>query len=124
MISFKYIWIIYPALLTIFIITSYILARTDRLRSAAVRNSFVIIGAILGFSMFVLPFFKQTTFHNIYANYVIGIPITLFGLIFRIYPMLYLKRHKTTTALGNIKKVVDTGPYRVMRHPNILLELY
>ena len=64
MISFKYVWIIYPALLTIFIITSYILARTDKLRSASVRNSFVVIGAILGFSMFVLPFFKQATFHK------------------------------------------------------------
>ena len=117
MINFQYIWIIYPAILTIFIIISYILARIGKLKNVAFQKLFVTIGALLGFFMFVLPFFIQPTFFNIFINYVIGIPITLFGLIFRIYPMLYLRRYKTTTTIGKVKKVVNTGPYRIMRHP-------
>ncbi|MBE3092135.1 MAG: isoprenylcysteine carboxylmethyltransferase family protein [Candidatus Hydromicrobium sp.] len=117
MINFQYIWIIYPRLLTIFIIISYILIRIGQLKNAIAQKLFVTIGALLGFFMFALPFFKQPTFSNIFISYIIGIPITLFGLIFRIYPMLYLKIHKTTTNLGEVKKVVDTGPYRIMRHP-------
>lgn len=117
MINFKYIWIIYPAILIIFITFSYILAKTGKLKNVVVHKSFETIGALLGFFMFALPFFLQPTFFNIFINYVIGIPIVAFGLIFRIYPMIYLRRLKTTTALGEVKKVVDTAPYGVMRHP-------
>src|SRR4030066_2280727 len=100
MINFQYIWIIYPRLLTIFIIISYILIRIGKLNNAIAQKLFVIIGTLLGFFMFALPFFKQPTFSNIYISYIIGIPIALFGLIFGIYPMLYLKINKKTTTLG------------------------
>jgi protein-S-isoprenylcysteine O-methyltransferase len=31
--------------------------------------------------------------------------------------MVYLRRYRTTTTLGKVEKVVTTGPYRLMRHP-------
>jgi len=117
MIDFQYIWIIFPAIMTFFIIFSYILIRSNKLTNPFVQNLFVAAGALIGLFMFTLPFFLQPKFFNIFINYVIGIPVAAFGIIFRVYPMLYLRRYKTTTAMGAVKKVVDTGPYRIMRHP-------
>lgn len=117
MINFKYIWIIYPVLLAMLIILSFILAKTEKFKKKTVQKVFISSGALLAFFMFVLPFFKQPYFFNFYINYIIGIPITIFGLIFRVYPMLYLKKLKTTTAVGKVNKLIVTGPYRIMRHP-------
>ena len=80
MIDFQYIWIIFPVFMALFIVISFVLTRMNKLKNAFAQNSFVAIGALLGFIMLALPFFKQPAFFNIYINYVIGIPITLFGL--------------------------------------------
>jgi protein-S-isoprenylcysteine O-methyltransferase Ste14 len=94
-----------------------VLTRTGRLSNRPLQNLLVAIGALIGIFMFALPFFKQPNFFYIFINYLIGIPVFLSGLAFRIYPMLYLRRHSTTTTLGKVEKVVTTGPYRLMRHP-------
>lgn len=103
--------------MTSFIICSYILARTGKLKNTVYQNLYVAVGALLGFFMFILPFFEQPTFFDPYINYAIGIPLAILGFIFRIYPALYMRRYQTTTAMGEVRKVVDTGPYRIMRHP-------
>ncbi len=41
----------------------------------------------------------------------------MFGLIARIYPMIYLRRKGTTTALSKVTEIIDTGPYGIIRHP-------
>jgi len=41
----------------------------------------------------------------------------VFGLIARIYPMIYLRRKGTTTALSKVTEIIDTGPYGIIRHP-------
>ncbi|MDI6905725.1 MAG: isoprenylcysteine carboxylmethyltransferase family protein [Candidatus Bathyarchaeia archaeon] len=77
----------------------------------------MVAGASLGFFAFALPLFEQPSFHNIVLNYVIGVPLAVFGLIGRVYPMIYLRKRGTTTTLNEVARIVDTGPYGIVRHP-------
>jgi len=117
MINFPLIWIIFPIVLTIIIVISWLLTKRDKLENKVLRSGFVIIGAIIGFLAFILPFFEQPKFQDIILNYVIGILLTVFGLIARVYPMIYLRRKGTTTALSKVTEIIDTGPYGIIRHP-------
>ena len=117
MIRYPMVWIIFPIALVTLIVASWLLAKSGRLENKLLRNGFVTAGAIIGIFAFALPFFEQPNFHNIVLNYVIGIPLAVFGLIARVYPMIYLRKKGTTTALGKVVKIVDTGPYGIVRHP-------
>ena len=117
MIYFPMIWIVFPIVLVSLILASWFLAKSDKLENKLLRNGFLVAGAIIGFFAFVLVFFEQRNFQDMVLNYVIGIPFFVFGMIARMYPMIYLRKRGTTTTLDEVVKIVDTGPYKIIRHP-------
>ncbi|MBM5805544.1 MAG: isoprenylcysteine carboxylmethyltransferase family protein [Candidatus Verstraetearchaeota archaeon] len=117
MIKYPMVWIIFPIALVILIVASWLLAKSDRLENKLLRSGFTAVGAIIGFFAFALPFFEQPSFHNTVLNYVIGVPLAVFGLIGRVYPMIYLRKRGTSTTLNEVTRIVDTGPYGIVRHP-------
>ena len=117
MIVFPAIWWLFPAASLLLIALSLTLTRTGRLASSTLRKGFVALGASLGFLALALPFFEQPVFHMPIINYGLGIPMAVIGLIGRIYPMVYLQRQGTTTAMESVAKLVDSGPYAEVRHP-------
>ena len=117
MIQFPIVWIIFPIVLVILIVASWLLAKSGRLENKLLRNGFVTAGAVIGIVAFALPFFEQSSFHSLVLNHVIGIPLAIFGLIARVYPAIYLRKRGTTSALDKVVRIVDTGPYGLVRHP-------
>ena len=99
MIRFPMVWIIFPIALVILIVAFWLLAKSGRLKNKLLHNGFIAAGAIISPFILALPFFEQPSFHNIVLNYVIGIPLAVFGLTARVYPMMYLRKKGTTTAL-------------------------
>ncbi len=96
---------------------SWTLTRSGRLENEQIRTGLVVSGAFLGLLGFALPFFAQCRFRYPAINYGIGVPLAAVGLVGRVYPMIHLRRQGTTTALGEVEKLVDTGPYSWVRHP-------
>ena len=117
MITYPMIWILFPLALSIFIVASWLLTRSGSLENKLFRNICVGVGAFIGFFGFLLPFFEQPRFDSIVLQYLIGIPLTVFGLLRRVWPMIYLRTRGTTTALNKVARLVDTGPYAIVRHP-------
>jgi protein-S-isoprenylcysteine O-methyltransferase Ste14 len=117
MIVFPAIWWLFPVVSLGLILFSLYLTKPDRLESRWLRNTIVASGAFLGFLALALPIFQQPHFHSPIVSYAIGLPLTSVGLIGRIYPMIYLRRKGTTTAMDEVGKLVDTGPYAWVRHP-------
>ena len=118
MIAFPTIWWLFPVASFILILFSLYLTKSGRLESTSLRNGFVVSGAFLGFLALALPFFQQPHFQNPIVNYIIGLPLTAVGLIGRVYPMIYLRRQGTTTAMDEVGKLVDKGLYGWVRHHN------
>ena len=117
MISFPVIWWLFPVLGLTYILLSFILTRSGKLENTAVRNSLIITGALFGFLTFALPAFEQPTFKMAFIQYSLGCLLFILGLTGRVYPMIYLRRKGTTTVLADVTKLVDTGPYAWVRHP-------
>jgi protein-S-isoprenylcysteine O-methyltransferase Ste14 len=117
MILFPAIWWLFPAAALLLIGFSLYLTRADGQERLILRRGFVVFGAALGFLALVLPFFAQPTFQHPLINYPLGLPLSVLGLAGRIYPMLYLQRQGTTTTLEGVTKLVDSGPYGWVRHP-------
>ena len=117
MITFPAIWGLFPAVALVFIALSFFLTRSGKLESEAVRKALVGAGAMLGFLTLALPVFEQPTFDNPPVQYGLGLPLLVLGLLGRVYPMIYLRKKGTTTALDAVGKVVDSGPYAWVRHP-------
>ena len=117
MIAFPAIWWLFSVISLGLILFSLYLTKSDRLESKRLRYCLVASGAFFGLLAFVLPFFQQPHFQNPILNYAVGLPLTVVGLIGRVYPMIYLRQQGTTTAMEEVGKLVDTGPYRWVRHP-------
>ena len=117
MITFPTIWGLFPAAVLAFIAFSFLLTRLGQLENATVRKTLVGAGAMLGFLTLALPLFEQPTFKSPLAQYGLGIPLFVLGLLGRVYPMIYLRRKGTTTTLDKVGKLVDSGPYTWVRHP-------
>ncbi len=117
MINFPAIWWLFPCASIGLILFSILVTRFIKAKSPFLKNAFVILGSTLGFLSFLLPFFDQPNVQNLFVAYAIGLPLTLIGLIGRIYPMIYLRKQGTTTAMDEVGKLVDTGPYGWVRHP-------
>jgi protein-S-isoprenylcysteine O-methyltransferase Ste14 len=117
MVLFPAVWWLFPIASLSLTVFSLYLTRTGGLENPSLRRGFVVYGALLGFIALALPFFRQPVFRHPFINIAIGVPLTAIGLVGRIYPMLYLRRQGTTTTLDGIERLVDTGPYRWVRHP-------
>lgn len=117
MIFFPGIWWLFPAISLTYILLSWFLTRSGKLQNTAVRKIFVSTGVMLGFFTFVLPIFEQPVFKLHLVQLGLGIPLLVAGFLGRIYPMIYLRKKGTTTTLNKVHKLVDTGPYAWVRHP-------
>jgi protein-S-isoprenylcysteine O-methyltransferase Ste14 len=117
MIPFPAIWWLFPAVALAFSSLSFLLTRSGKLESETVRKTLVGAGAMLGFLGLALPVFAQPTFQSPLVQYGFGLPLLILGLLGRVYPMIYLRRKGTTTTLDEVGKLVDSGPYAWVRHP-------
>jgi protein-S-isoprenylcysteine O-methyltransferase Ste14 len=117
MILFPAIWWLFPAASTLLLVGSFFLTRSGNRESAAPQKIFVALGALLGFLALALPLFEQPVFFVPLINYGLGIPLAAIGLVGRVYPMVYLQRQGTTTAMDSVVKLVSSGPYAWVRHP-------
>ncbi|MFO7583792.1 MAG: isoprenylcysteine carboxylmethyltransferase family protein [Anaerolineales bacterium] len=117
MIHFPTIWWLFPATSMLLLVLSLFLTRSGIREKALLQKVFVALGALLGFVALALPFFEQPVFYVPIINYGLGIPLAVIGLVGRIYPMVYLQRQGTTTAMDSVAKLVDSGPYAWVRHP-------
>jgi protein-S-isoprenylcysteine O-methyltransferase Ste14 len=117
MIHFPAIWWLFPATSMLLLVFSLFLTRSGIREKALLQKVFVALGALLGFAALALPFFEQPVFYVPIINYGLGIPLAVIGLVGRIYPMVYLQRQGTTTAMDSVAKLVDSGPYAWVRHP-------
>jgi protein-S-isoprenylcysteine O-methyltransferase Ste14 len=117
MILFPAIWWLFPAISILLILFSLYLAWSGNRAGSHLHKAFVTLGASLGLLALALPLIKQPVFAIPLINFGLGIPLAVSGLVGRVYPMVYLRRHGTTTAMDTVKKLVVTGPYAWVRHP-------
>jgi len=61
----------------------------------------------------------QATIHGGQPLYLAGVTLFVAGLVLRWYSILYLGRFFTVNvAIHSRHEIVDTGPYRLIRHPS------
>ncbi|MFX0125428.1 MAG: methyltransferase family protein [Candidatus Hodarchaeota archaeon] len=113
----SFIWIGYLLLLSGIIVISFFLTKYNKFEYKIFRNGFVLMGALVGIIAFFLVFVEQPRIENIIVNYILGIPIAVFGIIGRIYAALYLRTKGTTTTLDKVSSLISSGPYGWVRHP-------
>ncbi|MFX1505342.1 MAG: methyltransferase family protein [Promethearchaeota archaeon] len=111
------IWIGYVFLLIGIMATSFFLVRYSKFEHKIIRNSFVFTGAFFGIVSFFLVFLSQPRIVNNIFNYLLGIPIMIFGIIGRVYAAVYLRTKGTTTTLDPVTSIIKSGPYGWVRHP-------
>jgi len=124
------IWcgILFPVL---FILSSWISAKSRKLENKFVRVSIILIG--MGFlvgMVFVLPFVPQPRLANICLRFAVGMPLAILGMAFRMYPLIYFKRMKTRPGFVSPSKwvltlhgpayFVTSGPYSIVRQPQYI----
>jgi protein-S-isoprenylcysteine O-methyltransferase Ste14 len=117
MLNLPAVWLLYPTSGLLLILTSCSLARSDRFRSKGIRSAFVVLGALSGLTAFAIAFLRQPRLLVPLLNYGLGLPLSVLGLVGRVYPMIHLRRRGTTTAMGGVDVLVDSGPYACVRHP-------
>ena len=117
MIDYPAVWTLFPLAIAAFVLASWLVAKMGGLDNRVARAGAAAAGAIVGLFAFALPFFEQPVLHSAILNYAIGIPLAVFGLLARVYPMMYLRKRGTTTTLSGVARTVDTGPYGIVRHP-------
>lgn len=113
-------WIILYALLAavLFIFTTWMVTKSEGIESKVFRITVILTGILfLGVMVLVIPFIPQARLENFYLQYLIGIPLAIIGIALRVYPMLYFKRKGTRSDLVTPSKLVTTGPYGLVRHP-------
>ena len=97
---------------------SWIITRSGKNEKKGFRILLIITGIIfLGGMVFVIPFVEQPRINDLYLRVIIGIPMAIVGMIGRIYPLIYFKRMSTRPDLVTPSKLVTSGPYRIVRHP-------
>jgi protein-S-isoprenylcysteine O-methyltransferase Ste14 len=85
----------------------------------------VILAAMLGATL-LWQFFPQAQWPMSGSSYIAGLTVFGVGLLLRWYSIFYLGRYFTVdVAVATDHKVIDTGPYKYIRHPSyagVLLE--
>jgi protein-S-isoprenylcysteine O-methyltransferase Ste14 len=121
------IWcgILFPVL---FILSSWISAKSGKLRNKVVRKSIILIGIVFLVGMvFAHPFVPQPRLADIYLRFAVGIPLAILGIAFRMYPLIYFKKMKTgpgfmcpskwVLTLHGPAYFITSGPYSIVRQP-------
>ena len=107
--------ILFPVL---FILSSWISAKSGKLENRFVRISIMLIGIVfLGGMVVALPFVPQPRLANVHLRFAVGISLAILGMAFRMYPLIYFRKMKTRSDLARPSKLVTSGPYSIIRHP-------
>jgi protein-S-isoprenylcysteine O-methyltransferase len=78
-----------------------------------------VVGASIGAAFFVAHAFPAGTFRDVDFARMAGLAIFIFGAAVRWYAIFYLGRYFTIDVrVAEHQHVVDTGPYRFIRHPS------
>jgi protein-S-isoprenylcysteine O-methyltransferase len=79
----------------------------------------VVILACLVVATLVEIYFPQAQSEILYRLRAVGAALCIFGLVLRWYSIFYLGRFFTVNvAIASDHQVIDTGPYRFVRHPS------
>ena len=87
--------------------------------AGSLRLIWIVVGASIEAEFFIARAFPQATFRDVDLARVIGIVIFILGAALRWYAIFYLGRYFTIDLrVAEHQHVVDTGPYRFIRHPS------
>ena len=79
----------------------------------------VVVGASIGAAFYVAKALPGGAFPDPRLAQVAGLAIFVPGAVLRWYAIFYLGRYFTVDVrVASDQKVVDTGPYRLIRHPS------
>ena len=77
----------------------------------------ILVSLALGF--FATHWFPNLQFNNTKTTYPVGVLLFFTGLLLRWFSIIYLGRFFTVNvAIAKDHRVIDTGPYRYIRHPS------
>ncbi len=72
-----------------------------------------------GMLAYLLPFLEQPRLENLDLNLALGGGLFAAGVVFRLYAVIHLWRINKPFARGRKQVLVDSGPYRLVRHPQL-----
>jgi protein-S-isoprenylcysteine O-methyltransferase len=79
----------------------------------------IVVGASIGAAFYVANAFPGGAFPNVALAQIVGLAIFIPGAVLRWYAIFYLGRYFTVDVrVAEDQRVVDTGPYRFIRHPS------
>lgn len=115
----------------VFILSSWIIARSGELVNRLVRISIILTGiASLPCMVVALPFVSQPRLASIHLRLLVGIPLAVLGICFRMYPLIYFKKMRTQSGFARPSKwiltlhgpayFVTSGPHGIVRQPQLL----
>ena len=99
------------------------ITRQSRRALSRDRNSLLLLWIVIAVSVFLAVqmvwIARDATVPSPAGFYIFGFLLFLFGLALRWFSIGYLGRHFTgNVAVNPEQKVVDSGPYRYIRHPS------
>lgn len=100
------------------------LARRSRKDSVSQdRHSLIVLWATILFSIFLglsmLRFHPKAMLPHPDAMFLFGLPLFFGGIVLRWYSIFYLGRFFTVdVAIAKDHRLIDSGPYRFIRHPS------
>ena len=87
--------------------------------AGSLRLIWIVVGASIAAAFFIARAFPQGTLRDVDSARVVGIAIFILGAALRWYAIFYLGRYFTVDVrVAEHQHVVDTGPYRFIRHPS------
>jgi protein-S-isoprenylcysteine O-methyltransferase len=79
----------------------------------------VVVGASIGTAFYLANAFPDGAFPNVAFARIAGLAIFIPGAVLRWYAIFYLGRYFTVDVrVAQDQQVIDTGPYRWIRHPS------
>lgn len=87
--------------------------------AGSLRLIWLVVAASIAAAFFIARAFPQGTLHDVDFARTTGIAIFILGAALRWYAIFYLGRYFTVDVrVAEHQHVVDTGPYRFIRHPS------
>jgi len=96
--------------------------------AGSLRLIWIVVGPSIGAQFFLAGAFPEAMFRDVELARAVGISAFVLGAALRWYAIFYLGRYFTVDVrVAEHQHVVDTGPYRFIRHPSYtgaLLEFF
>src|SRR5689334_12705104 len=87
--------------------------------AGSLRLIWIVVGASITAQFFVAGAFPAAMFRDVELARAVGIGAFVLGAALRWYAIFYLGRYFTVDVrVAEHQHVVDTGPYRFIRHPS------